>query len=267
MFEWLALLPIWLQVFVVFFSFAIIIFILYKALYGGIKASIKNGTFSISRNSMQNLDIKNLFEIIMDYVEEIFILSNSKKVEKQMKCAEKKLITIKTLKEQSYYKLLKEAGVPHDKLLSCEDSQYYRELVGNMIYSENGSQSTKSILREYIKEGDFINKEGSEFDLFIDEVVDVMSQNWNNYLKFHYDAEVFFIGTDNKQHYIRRLISNESIYDYEKDKTGKIRESIKDLFIQCKKINKDITKQKHDLIAKRKNDLRDVFGIPKKEGE
>ncbi len=258
MFDWISNLPIWLQVIIVFGFFGIFGGAIIFFLKGG-KAQV--GNIKIGKSNSFVEEVETLFELIMEYVEEIVLLSVNKKIDKQMQYAENKLIMIREKKEKAFFGLLEIAGVPHDQLTIHQDCQFYREVCGNMIYADNGNSSTKAIIKNFLKNGNFMNKIGAEYDVYIKDVVCLIKRGWDQYLNGHYFSEVIDNNGERK-----RVISREQIYDADENIISDIEDLIRNIFDNAKNIELETSKQKDELLQKRKEKVRNLITFNQTNG-
>jgi len=256
MFAWLGGLPEWAQIVMGIGLLGVLVVLITIIARGGIRADIKAGKISLGAGTdIPVSNIEHLFEVIMDSAVEIFELSGNRKMAKQMKYADQKIAVMRTKKEANFYKLLKNHGVPHERLSSYEDCQLYTEIVGNMLYGENGVKSTKTIIRQTMRDGDFVKKEGKDFDTFIEDTMEEVRQNWNRYLNEHYESNVTNITGQSRL----RIVSREILYDSEQLLVPDMLQIIRDIFMNGKRVHEEMMEEKERLIAKRKIEIKSIY--------
>ncbi len=257
----------------------IIVIIVFLIVY---KRGVKIGSNTITIGSakgekshrflyLSDLDI--IVDVIVKNVEAIFELNRTERIKRKMRYAQEKLMALRGLKEQRFYKLLKNAGVKQDNLTSHPDAQYYIQVLGNALYYDNGTRSLITALRsslsdhtEYMKLSEMTDSENRErYNGYLDSFVEAMSQRWKGFFYDNYKTDV--IDDDGKHR--KRIVTNEDIYDsdFEPGHIKDLREICEDIFDNAVIIDRLIEKEHTKLEKQRKEKTEQIIKLRVSQGE
>lgn len=147
------------------------------------------------------------------------------------------LENIRESKYSRYLKFLKikleGLGLSPD-LVNNDDSRFYYQCLGNIVYSGNGIRSIKTILEYELVTGEYLkHRRHDEFEKYINRVADACMHTSTKYLNSNYDNSTLynFMVEDPGDNYgkiiiksRRRLISCEDLFI--KDKVNESRTSL-----------------------------------------
>lgn len=123
-----------------------------------------------------------------------------------------KLAEIRRKEYKFFLKELKKTGIEENCLADHEDSRFYQQCLGNIVYSGNGIRSIKTIIEGELIRGNYLkNRRDSEYDQYIREITDQCMQSSERYLNDNYDSQMSF----GKDMLFDRAISCEYLHEPE----------------------------------------------------
>ena len=113
---------------------------------------------------------------------------------------------VRTALYSYYLKLLKEGGCAEGMLSENEDSEYFCQMLGNMIWSGNGIRSTKSIMEKELLEKRYLHDDAGEMTAY---ALILIRENWLKYINDNYRTTVHYTDGTSRQ----RIVTNKDLYD------------------------------------------------------
>jgi len=106
--------------------------------------------------------------------------------------------------EQRFLKELKNKGIPSNWWLEMEDYKFFREAMGNIVYSGNGINSIKTILEKEVCQHKEVN------DRYIQNVLSRLSECARKYLNVQYEDHVYVAPGEMRE----RIISSIEVFTF-----------------------------------------------------
>lgn len=192
-------LPVITQLTVVFIGAIYLFFMGFVLLKRGGKIEYKNYSFAVGHKATTDKRVAQISEYMND-----------------------KLASIRQCFFGSYLKLLKDEGCLEELLVENEDSQFYAQMLGNIVYSGNGIHSIKSILEKAILDGSLVSMEFNRLMAFL---LCSIEENARTYINRNYSSIIRY--TDGSERC--RTISNTELVDSLPSTTERIRSIINEI--------------------------------------
>ena len=200
--------------------------------------------------------LENIVELILDSIKDLLILSENRALNKKMDYVETKLTALRGLKETRFYKALKDKGIQHENLTSHPDALFYNQVLGNVIYHDNGTLSIKSLFRTKLRDTLYLDDENlsereneDKYDKFMEDFYNQINEEWRRKINANYKSDVFDLHMISQ----KRVITTETLYDLDTETAhlNELKLMFKDIFDNARQIHKAVEIEKKKLTEQR----------------
>lgn len=142
---------------------------------------------------------------------------------------------IRQVKWSAWLSAVKRAGIAAADIVALDDTQFYGQALGNVIWSGNGIRSYKTILESAIMSREWEACDSDvEFDSFVDGLMRRMSENENRYLDQNYQSRV--LEPDGGMR--KRVLDRLQVYDLTQSTAPAVRAIVREMFARIRDVEK-----------------------------
>jgi len=201
--------PVIVQIVLICFGFAFVLFIIRSMVRHNGKFSWKDVSLSFGQKAATDYRI----QLIADYMAE-------------------KLFAIRQLFFSDFLRLMKEQGCPEEILVENEDSEFYDQMLGNIIFSGNGIKSIKSIHEKLFLDTSFL---GIDYPILVASLTESSRLNAQKYINDHYHSCVRYPDKTQRE----RIVSNSELVDSLAGTMAKVTPVIESIVSYAKSLYKE----------------------------
>lgn len=211
------------------------------------KGSFPDGVIAFSPGKLDSL-----LELLIDSVRDVAELSLSKLMATKMEYVVERLSTIESAFIKESHKLLQEKGVLKTQVSLHIDFVYVQEVLRNIIYTDNGVKSMKSIIRHQIKHKVY---EDSATKQYLEPLLSTLYNNASQYLMTHFHNTV----VSNQKNQMDRLLSREDMFEILDSIKSVVRDELEIIFTYAIKCDQDFKKSEDKLLEDRKYRIKKLI--------
>jgi hypothetical protein len=210
-----------------------------------IRSGFSFGKFSVKGNSSGRVlvlpeeSIDKVFRVFVDAITNTLDRSRNKRTADKMNLAVGKLGGIYTQYKKAFFKVMRDRGVEERTITAHDDYITFDLALRAALYLQNGTECFKSIIKTELKEGSYREKEGKEFQDFVENVGIQLNTIFSKTFEQSYKNSSIF-GEANTPTY--RVVSLEDIYDIYDSTWDKVKLEIGDIFTGAKEIDNNLEK-------------------------
>lgn len=142
---------------------------------------------------------------------------------------------IRQVKWSAWLSAVKRAAIAAVDIVALDDTQFYMQALGNIIWSGNGIRSYKTLLEAAIMGKEWQTADSdAEFDLFIDNLMRRIIENENKYLDSNYQTIVLEVDGDTHKRVLNRL----ELFGLTQATVPEVRNIIREVFTRIKEMEK-----------------------------
>lgn len=197
--------------------------------------------------SAEKLD--SLLELLVDSIRDVTELSISKLMQAKMDYVVERLSSIENALTKEAHKLLQEKGVGKSQVSQHSDFTLIQEIIRNIIYTDNGVRSMKSVIRHQIKHKVYADTSNTTY---LAPLVETLFNNASNYVTNHYQNTTI----TGKQYLLKREITREELFDIFEKVKPVIRYELENMFTFARKQDSDFRQAEDQLLNDQKSRIK-----------